>query len=86
MTGNRLNLTLHSRCKGGGQSQETDLQGAAIGQHHADIHMEGTALREGNHYKPISLEWCVPFRALCFEHVRRWEVKEGKATRVGYDV
>lgn len=83
MTGNRLKLNSQSRCKGGSQSQETDLQGAALGQHHADIHMEGTAQREGNHYKPISLEWCVQFGALCFEHVSRWEVKAAKATRVG---
>lgn len=43
MTGNRLNLNLQSKYKGGSQSQETDLQGAAIRYHHADIHMEGTA-------------------------------------------
>lgn len=43
MTGNRFNLNLQSKCKVGGQSQETDLQEVAIGQHHADIHMEGTA-------------------------------------------
>ena len=43
MTGNMLNLNLRSRCKGGGQSQETDLQRAATGQPHADIHTEGTA-------------------------------------------
>lgn len=47
-------MNLQSRCKGGGQSQERDLQGAATGQHHADIHMESTAEREGNHCKLIS--------------------------------
>lgn len=43
MTEDRLNLNLHPGCQVGGRSQKTGLAGAAIGQHHVDIRMEGTA-------------------------------------------
>lgn len=43
MTENRLNLNLWTRCKVGGQSEETKLPGAVTGQHHIVLHREGTA-------------------------------------------
>lgn len=43
MTENRLNLNLWTRCKVGGQSEETKLPGAVTGQHHVVLHREGTA-------------------------------------------
>ena len=56
-----------------------------MGQHHTDIYMKGTAQRSGDLYMAISLQGHVQCYTLHFEHVQRWEVKEGKGTRIGYD-